>query len=81
MLQARKRYKHHLLINMEGRQAQTRGVNVVRVSISMEEMHPTPLLMKPMRMSSGIRHRKQLTLGEDNTSLATAVVQDIRDHL
>jgi len=80
VLQARKRYKLHLLINMEGHQAQTLEANEGRLTISMEETHPIHLPMKLMRMSSGIRHRKQLTSGEDNTSLVTAVVQDIRDH-
>ena len=80
MLQARKRYKLHLLINMEGHLAQTLEANEGKLTISMEETHLTPLQMKPMRMNSGIRHRKLPTSGEDNTSLVTAVVQDIRDH-
>ena len=65
---------------MEGHLAQTLEANEGKLTISMEETHLTPLQMKHMRMNSGIRHRKLQISGEDNTSLVTAVVQDIRDH-
>ena len=65
---------------MEGHLAQTLEANEGKLTISMEETHLTPLQMKRMRMNSGIRHRKLQISGEDNTSLVTAVVQDIRDH-